>query len=243
MPKILKIIAIGSGLCLLTFVAFLISFGGDNTISLSQKITGSPSLISPSIQLPNLTEKLTDQLAKEIVASNPDGPSPDGVGIIIPDPDELVAKTLRDQLAGFDPADLRPFITEKEIVIKKSATDQDRVDYFKLVPTIFAKRFSEQHIADLKNPRPEEFSAVSKAYKDTMAELASVPIPEDLTDIHIHTLEMLGIQSSSFELLSKFKEDPLKALLAAQLQESIAQEASELRQEMVSYIEEHNLIF
>lgn len=238
-----RILAIGGGLAVLLFIATLITFGGPNTVTLSDQIRSNASLVPPEISQTNLTDVLTDELAKEIVEKNPEGPAANGgLGIIPPNPNELVAQVIEEQLQSFDVDAVWPYITEDQITVLSPATTDNRRLYFKAYFDILGKRLLTNYLTS-SPPTPAQLMMVSTAYKETMADLAAVSTPDDFVEMHIQTLELLGAQANIFEIISQYEQDPLKAYLANLLREDITQEASELREKMVSYIEEHPVVF
>jgi len=244
MKSALKIIIWGAGIAVLGFIAVLISYGGSRSVTLQQTIDSAPTMIPEDILSFNLTDALTDKLTEKIVEKNPAGPlNPDGeTTIVLPAQDELINQTLQEQLANFDPSSLRPIVSENSLTTAETSSDTDRIDYFLSLRKIIAKNMTtDSPITQF--PQPTELLLISKKYKNTMAELSALKIPKDLIDIHIQSLELFGTQANAFELLAGYEEDPLKAMLAVEIQKSIAQEASELHEKMLSYIQEHSLKF
>lgn len=241
MHRFARILAIGGSLAVLLFIAFLITFGGANTISLSDQIRSSATLVPPEISSANLTEVLTTELAKEIVEKNPEGPA-ETTGVIPPNPNELITQVLEEQLQNFDVDSIWPLITEDQIVILTPTTEKNRRDYFRDYLDIITTGLPAQRIVS-SPPTSAELMTLSRAFKDTMAELSELSVPSEVVDMHIQTLELLGAQANVFEIISNYEQDPLKAYLANQLREVIAQEAAELRGKMVSYSKEHPVEF
>jgi hypothetical protein len=241
MKRFFRIFLLVGGLALLLFIVVLIAYGGDREVPLNEKITRASSLIPTQLREKNLTDVVATQLAKEIVSKNPTGPLVEGQeGVLIPKPEEIVDNALREQLRTFDPAELRPLILEEDVRVIENPTAADRETYVTNYVQLLVKRLYNQYITS-STPKPEEFLALAGAYKATMADLAAEPAPQDALAIHIETLELLGLQANAFELIANYQEDPLKAILAARIQQSIPAEAKELSKKMLSYIEEHSI--
>jgi hypothetical protein len=241
MKRFFRIFLLIGGFALLLFIIALIAYGGGREVPLNEKISRASSLIPSQISEKNLTDVVATQLAKEIVEKNPAGPlSAAEGGVVIPKPEEIIDNALREQLRDFDPAELRPLILEKELHIIDNPTKADREKYVTAYIQLLVQRLFNQYITSA-SPRPEEFLALSGAYKETMADLAAEQVPRDALDIHIQTLELLGLQANAFELIANYKKDPLKAVLAARMQQAIPGEAQELSKKMVFYIEEHSI--
>jgi hypothetical protein len=236
MKHALKVAAWVAIIGMLAFIAILISFGGENKISLQKTINNAPSLLPENSQSLNLTEKLTDRLTSDIIEKNPTGPTVDETGATInaPSPEKFAVDTLNEELQNFDPETLIPIIEEKDILVISPTTQENAVAYFNQYFGILRDRLSKIKI-DPVNPELSDFIGISRSYKQAMADLAAVQTPDQLVDIQIQSLELIGAQANIFELYSKQAEDPLKALFAAKLQEQISTEASELQQKVLSY--------
>lgn len=240
MSKLWKFFALGTSIGALTLLALLIVLGGKNKVTLSEEINRSLTLIPETIQLPNLTEKLANQVARTVVAKNPQGPTINGA--TLPSAAEIAAQTIESELKNFNPGDLWPIIEEKRLLIIEQPQDADRTSYF----VALQKALSAERGVVLKTgemPTKEAFLDASHRFKNAMAAAADIPTPRDLLDMQIQALEILGAQANCFELLANYEADPVKALLATETQKSITQETQDLSQKMVSYIQEHGLTF
>lgn len=242
MVKFTRILIIGSLLAILGFAAFLIKFGGDNTVSINSRAALLPS-VSAQLAEMNLTDTLATTIAQKVTSSNPADMLPvnNELPVAPPKADAIITQALETQIKRFGVGAIRPSVAEENIIILRETTSANQITYLRTHAQILAKNLQKKYITSKGTPVPAEFLALSKAYKDTMNDLLVVPVPPDLIDIHIQTLELLGAQANAFALIANYEQDPLKAVLATQLQGEIAIESGELKEKMLLYIKEHTI--
>ncbi len=237
MIKFIRILIILAAVLLIGFVFVLIKFGGDNTVALEKQVAQNTAT-STDIGT-NLTAKLTKNIARDFATTATVLSGTAGEPRIVAP--QTVTQALDTQLKSFDINTLRPHFTRDSVVIIENPTDASRVNYIRSYTAIITSKLADNYLTSKSEPVRAEFQSLAGAYKNTVAALLTLPVPNDAVEIHIQTLEIIGAQANAFNLIANYQDDPLKAVLATRLQEEISKEASQVRQKMVSYIKEHNL--
>lgn len=237
MIKFIRILIALSAVLLIGFVVILIKFGGDNNVTLEKPAVDAPA--TSTTPGANLTAKLTKNIAQDFAKSATVLSDTAGAPRIVAP--QTVTQALDTQVSSFDVNTLRPHFTKDSLVIIDNPTDASRINYIRSYTAIVTSKLTDVYLTSKEEPIRSEFQALAGAYKNTVAALLTLPVPSDATETHIQTLEILGAQANAFSLIGNYQNDPLKAILATKFQESLKNEASQVRQKMVSYIKEHNL--
>lgn len=162
----------------------------------------------------NLTENFTQSLAKKIAQSNPTGTQIlDGKQTIaVPDPDQIATDLLTEAYQKLNPKELIPKINNQDIKIIKDDLE---------ALTIYAKYFDEIDAAtklpEVKNS--EELQAkipdLVVTYKNAVATLYQLPVPELFADIHKIKIAYLSAQLKLLEKMRDVQQDPVSTILAS----------------------------
>lgn len=240
-----KKILVGSGAALALFLATIFLFGSRNAINVSLTDSTAPlagdSENTPALLKPekNLTKALSDQLIENITAENKNSYATADSPAIAIDANSIVEETLKKQVDNFNYNDIWPIVDEKKITVLTGATAADDSAYLKAMLTIFSSLTTSSLNPD--NMEDNDFTALAEAREKAFNSLYATPVPEDLLDIHLRLLDLLGAQRNIYVLVANYKNDPLKALLALQFQKELFNDGQATETDLSAYIKEHKL--
>lgn len=174
----------------------------------------------------NLTGDLADNLARELVAANPEGPQDtDGqTSIVAPDADKLL------DTVNISNEDLKKLIAEKwkistpenKIKVINNYSADDVLAYSESLGKIFQENFADLQArlpAELdQGISPETINSLGVAVQKTDLDLEKISVPAIALDFHKSFLTLLAHQKNGLALLDE-TEDPLKTALLIQSQE------------------------
>ncbi len=216
MKRILLYIGIGGGVLVLTLIIVVSLFGGGHTVVVSAMQT--PPLINATTgePLPNLTEAVTESLAKAIVDNNPLGPQPDpeqpGMLTINPIDAKTISQDVLRQHAEKMTAylsSLRPdpkdIFIDKQVSVKTYLLARDKI--------LNAQR------ADLRGYELKEFDDATmqvmySASDKALTKLKALSIPPELVAVHTEQLRLFMVQQAIFKSIMQRKTDPFAAQIA-----------------------------
>ena len=216
------ILIIGS----LTFAGLLIFDAGQSVYENRQsEIAGAPqSQKSENIEslsyrrqpgINNNTEELAKKISEEIVALNPEGPQEiQGESWLnASEPKDLANKLFEEGIANFDIESLRPDVkvTNFKITPNDPLATQEYLRNLKKILAGLANppQNGTPSLADLNN--------LFLSYQKIIPELYQLKVPTDIALIHRQGGVALETQKNILEKLLRAEEDPVTAILAAQL--------------------------
>jgi len=213
---------------------------------LSANINETVRPLSESLQIlpkntePNATEAIAKQIAQELIAKNPNGPSLlDGKSAIESiDPETLLNDVLAEELARFNPEDLQPIISVEELNLLNDNSKVALETYFKGLRNILAQSKIDSTITSFN---AQEFLAFSKNLQEITDALYSLPVPVMLAPFHADELSLIEAQKNIFKRAAYASEDPLSAYLAIQMLPSINEEFLKISTAYSEIIEKNNL--
>ncbi len=161
----------------------------------------------------NLTENLSQQLTRELVRSNPQGPESEGDGYnFITPPDGAINKIGRLSMIGMDwEGDEK----ENQFKVIDNADREEEVSYLKGVDQIIGGATAGEEFKNLNTQETswETVVATQLVLSETEKKLEAMSVPKSMLELHKSIIASISNQKKIFESLSSYEEDPLKTLV------------------------------
>ncbi len=165
----------------------------------------------------NLTEDLAQNLAREMVAQNPEGPGTSDSGFSLVVPEDL--QSVASQIALASPAleietekDALIPLSEKDASVVSNYSAEDIAAYTKAVNIIINDGLTpaqvEAMIRDL--PQAEAMNTLGLTLESAILQLKKVSVPKPLADFHRSFIQVLAYQKRGLDLANN-PDDPLRA--------------------------------
>jgi hypothetical protein len=190
----------------------------------------------------NYTTRLTDSIAKELIAKNPEGPSLiDGKpNINAIQPEHLIDGALAQEIATFDYHELKPAVHPSDLKVVPRDDVAAMTDYFKQLLQITTK--NHRHLpVDPKNPSAQDFAAFRVVSSNILDELYRLPVPKNLVGLHAEEISLVAAQNNIFTILANYDKDLLKSFLAIQAFSKINQDFVSLNERFSQIITDRNI--
>ena len=187
----------------------------------------------------NLTKDLTAEIAKDIVARNPDGPADieDKQWINVIDPEKITDLVLADGLKNFNPKEFFPEIKLADLKINNSVKTEV---YLKSFQDILTYNFSHQKI-DFSNFNSTDIKELISAYDAAIRAFYNLEVPENLITVHQKEIALLVGQKKVFETFINYESDPVRAILAMQIFDQLDKKFSDLNLAIADFIKKNNV--
>ncbi len=194
----------------------------------------------------NVTEDLADEISKDILVRNPEGPNEIDreKWINVANPEQMADLLTEEGLKKFDPKDFQPEIKLADLRISNPPTGEPSAVaaeiYFRTFRDILKHDFENARV-DLNSPDLAGIGAVIKAYDQAIKNFYNLETPEKLTDIQKKQISLLIGQKKVFEVMANYKNDPVQAYLAAQVFEEMNSNFLSLNSEIINFIQKNGL--
>lgn len=200
----------------------------------------------------SLTNKIADQIAKEIIAKNPDGPTSEGGELSVNiNPGEALKKIIEatrmpqmapeefdislEELSVIYSDDIeskKTYFTELQRIIKETLGIEN-------TPTILVdaiiKLVTENNDAGLRE--------ILGRHEAAILALKKLQVPAALVPLHKSEITLLAKTKTMIEGMLSYSSDPMRAYLAFQIYPKLQEEAVSLQKEFVAYVTKEKIIF
>ncbi|MDP3881032.1 MAG: hypothetical protein Q8Q32_02530 [bacterium] len=192
----------------------------------------------------NLTNDISEVIAREIAELNPQGPtqgSSDETQIAALDPEKLLDKTIQEGLKNFNPDQLRYQAGLSQIQSTESNIKEKQAEYFEEINDIVNTAFKNAETINYAYLPETNFQSIIASYDDAIGRLYKTKVPSDLLAYHINLISLLGTHQNVYAVLANFEDDPLQAYLAADFGLQIENEIVFLSNDMNQYIKDNEI--
>lgn len=192
--------------------------------------------------LPNVTTDITAELAKDIIARNPEGPATIDAKqwINVLDPETAAAAVAAEGLKNFNPADFQPEIANADLNISADASPTAIRLYLKTFRDILQHNFSAARV-DFSNAALTGIAGLITTYDQAIKDFYRLTAPAPLTDIHRREISLLTGQKKVFERLANYQQDPVQAVIALRAYEELGEQFNQLNAAVAQFIADNNL--
>lgn len=175
--------------------------------------------LPPITPTQNLTEKLAQHLAREMVRSNPQGPIVNDGGFALNLPENL--ESIAEQLTTASPnlemeieKDALVTVTEKNIRVIAPYTKEDIETYAAAINNIISGDLTQSRLATIINNSPpaEVVNVVGLVLDSAYLQAQKLPVPQPLVPFHKSFLHLLSYPKKWLSLTNN-QDDPLRASL------------------------------
>ena len=187
----------------------------------------------------NLTKDLTAEIAKDIVARNPDGPAniEDQQWINVIDPEKVTDLVLADGLKNFNPKEFFPEIKLASLKIDNNIKAEV---YLKSFQDILTYNFSRQKV-DFSNFNSTDIKELVSAYEAAIKAFYNLEVPDNLVTVHQKEIALLIGQKKIFETFINYENDPVRAILAMQIFDQLDKKFSDLNLVIAEFIKNNHV--
>jgi hypothetical protein len=244
MGRIFKKVLLGSGLAFAIFLAVIFLFGDENLISVNypeNSEIGSELALNNLNGRQNLTDKISDKLADQIIKDNPDGPlaEDEQITLTLKDPKTFIEQAVKADGEEFSSEDLI-YVVEKKNILPASVDDKTtQIAYITEVAGILNKNIKTEFSTTAE--KDGMLSALVAEREATIKALYKIAVPASLLDIHQDFLTILGTQRNIYTALIDYESDPLLALLAVKFESQVRADAELTIGKLNKFIESQNL--
>lgn len=208
---------------------------------LIEKITAGATAVGPRDDegAANLTGNLTAEIAKDIVARNPEGPSniEDEKWINVIEPEKIADLVLADGLKNFHPEDFFPEVKVENLIISNEVKANV---YLKSFQDILNYNFSNQK-TDFSKFDAQSLNELVTSYNQAIKSFYNLEVPRELVSVHQKEIGLLVGQKKVFEVFANYEADPVRAILAAQVLEVLGKKFSDLNLVIAEFIKKNNV--
>lgn len=192
--------------------------------------------------LPNVTADMTAELAKDIIARNPEGPATIDAKqwINVLDPETAAAAIAAEGLKNFNPADFQPEITNADLNISADASPTAIRLYLKTFRDILQHNFSAVRV-DFASAALTGIGDLIAVYDRAIKDFYRLTAPAPLADIHRREISLLTGQKKVFERLANYQQDPVQAVIALRAYEELGEQFNQLNTAVAQFIADNNL--
>ncbi|MEK7115138.1 MAG: hypothetical protein AAB847_02155 [Patescibacteria group bacterium] len=194
----------------------------------------------------NITKDLANEISKDILVRNPDGPKKlnNEKWIDVANPEQMADLLTEEGLKNFNPKDFQPEIKLTDLRISSPPTGEPSAVaaeiYFRTFRDILKHDFENARV-DLSSSNLTGIETVIAAYDRAIKNFYNLETPEKLTDIQKKQISLLTGQKKVFEVLANYQNDPVQAYLAAQVFGELMNGAENLNSEITVFIKTNNL--
>lgn len=190
----------------------------------------------------NLMASVSEELGKNILAHNPDGPTTieekQWVDVVGP---ETISDTLAQQaLKNFSPEDFLPNINPSTLKISARSDAIVETAYLRAFHDILNHYFQDSKI-NFTDGALVNSDAILANYQQALAAFYQLEVPESLLFIHQKEISLLTGQRHLMETLASAQTDPMKAFLALQFFEKLTDEFTVLQNTITRFVTDHRL--
>ncbi len=251
MTPLIKKIALTSLIALSSFLLIIFVFGNFEPIN-TEMAAKPPVLRSESVGSlrsyeqvvsTNATRGLAEEIAKELIAQNPEGPQETEAGrqLASIDPEQLVQKALEETFSDLKIDDLRPIVQTTDLYIINSTDKELAQAYFNEITKNFELNFPSTLTINRADPTKTNFAAFLTAFDASIAALYKTTVPQTLAPLHRELITLLGAQRNAMALIKNYELDPAQAAIAIEAGDRFAYELLNLSQTMNAYAQRHGL--
>lgn len=181
----------------------------------------------------NTTQKLADDLSKEIVAKNPAGPGPLGSQkVSVPQAEEIVANFLQNGIDNFDYEALKPKISDADLNVVTDSGETLSI-YYKNFFKILGGNYD---LGPANSDPTNSLDILVSVYENYIKKFYTLEVPEKLTSFHKQQISLLAAQRNIYRLMRDYDIDPLKAILAMKSLETVRAENAQLYTELTKFL-------
>ena len=193
----------------------------------------------------NLTDILTQKIEESIGKENTEGfKTLNGQTLIsAPKPEQLVEELIAEAQKNFDPESLRPKISDSSLKISEDNSREALIKYFASFNSILieASKNIPKTLFDENKMSISDFLKTKIVYEETANSFYGLTAPRSILDIHKKELELLLTKKNIFEKMANADQDPMTAFLAVDELLKIDLEFATLKENIETWIKEHNL--
>lgn len=205
-----------------------------------EKTGNNPVGIEPAAaSAKNLTDLLTKKLEQSIAEKNTEGFNViDGKTLIAaPKPETIVEDLISEAEKNFDPATLRPTITDSSIKISEDNSKEALSAYFGSLSDIIiaASKNIPASLYDENKLSVSDFSKTKQAYDVMISNIKDLTVPRLALNIHKKELELLTTKRNIYEKMANLDQDPMTAYLVIDELLKIDQEFATLKTEVKKF--------
>ncbi len=173
----------------------------------------------------NATKKLADDLSKEIVEKNPNGPGPLGSQkISVPQAEEIVADFLQKGVDNFNYEELKPAIADSDLNI----VGDDPAALARYYKNFFEILSGNFNLGPAESDPQNSLDILVSVYENYIKKFYLLETPEKFADIQKQQISLLAAQRNIYRLMRDYENDPLKAVLAMKALDTVKQETADL---------------
>lgn len=205
-----------------------------------ERIGNNPVGIEPAAaSSKNLTDLLTKKLEQSIADKNTEGFNViDGKTLIAaPKPETIVEDLITEAEKNFDPAALRPQITDASVKISEDNSKEALSTYFGSLNNIIitASKNIPASLYDENKLSVSDFSKTKGVYDIIVKNVQSLAVPRLALSIHKKELELLTTKRNIYEKMANLDQDPMTAYLVIDELLKIDQEFATLKTEVKKF--------
>lgn len=179
--------------------------------------------LTPPPSTDNLTDALAQNLARELIRGNPQGPQYIAGNLSLLAPSGIRTQlVMLETVKNFEFHDAAEEITPEQI--KTVPPSPERIDkYLTNAQEIMWKTTASQEFKELlaKRPTLETPSVVQFTLAEAVKRFMSLEVPESLVPLHKRWTGMLKNQERVYEAIANYQSDPLKTIIAFRHQDEI----------------------
>ena len=187
----------------------------------------------------NLTDLLTKRLEQSIADKNTEGFNViDGKTLIAaPKPETIVEDLISEAEKNFDPAALRPTITDSSVKISEDNSKEALSAYFGSLSNIIvaASKNIPESLYDENKLSVSDFLKTKQAYDVMISKIKDLAAPRLALNIHKKELELLTTKRNIYEKMANLDQDPMTAYLVIDELLKIDQEFATLKTEVKKF--------
>ena len=157
---------------------------------------------------PNLTNTIASMIGKSIALKNPEGPK-EGT-LTVEETEEIANEALTASLDTSIISRLTPPDSEIPLLIDDAA---DELSYRAAADRAIGET-AGSFVPDAASPIAAQMAAFSATYGAMAKELAAIPVPARLADLHRGLIRSATIKQRAFAAVADYDADPVYALLA-----------------------------
>ena len=171
--------------------------------------------IPASPEAPNATRAFAAELARNIIAKNPQGPTPSNGSSLINaiNPESAVNSAIADAVQNIDPAVFSPQVPLADLTVISDTSVPALTTYFSKLQSLFVG--AQQQIGFSTLPTSiEQFASAAPILKKLAADLKKVPVPNVLAELHRQKVELTLTQGNVFAAIGNAHVDPIVSVAA-----------------------------
>lgn len=174
------------------------------------------AIVTPQVSAStNLTANLASLIGKNIVDKNPEGPVGDNLTVM--GADGMAEAAVTESMKSFNTAYFFPVITEAELAVDETQT---AAAYRAAAASITGKTESEPP-PPASDPVASQMKIFAKRYEAEAASLRALAVPPALVTGHMQAISRAVGKQRIFEVVADYENDPIYAMLALKLLETI----------------------